>query len=106
VDVALDAGVMPKMVSIPTVAVQPGQNGSFVYVVGSGNKVETRPVEIALTRGENSAVAKGVKSGERVVTDGQTRLKQGTLVRDEGNKGTAGAPRKVADDLSGDGSDR
>ena len=38
---------------------------------------------------------------ERVVTDGQTRLKQGTLVRDETAK-TAGTSRKVADNLAGD----
>jgi multidrug efflux system membrane fusion protein len=101
VDVALDAGTMPDMVSIPTVAVQPGQHGSFVYVVGPDNHVEQRPVEIALTRGENSAVSKGVKSGERVVTDGQTRLKQGTLVRDEPDK-VAKAPQKLADDMPGD----
>jgi multidrug efflux system membrane fusion protein len=104
VDVALDAGVMPDMVSIPTVAVQPGQHGSFVYVVGGDDKVEARPVEIGLVRGENSAVAKGLKSGERVVTDGQTRLKQGTAVRDESRKDADAAPRKVADDLSGNGS--
>jgi multidrug efflux system membrane fusion protein len=104
VDVALDAGVMPAMVSIPTVAVQPGQHGSFVYVVGADDKVVARPVEIALVRGENSAVAKGLKSGERVVTDGQTRLKQGTPVRDESRKNAEGTPRKVADDLSGNGS--
>ena len=101
VDVVLDAGVMPKMVSIPTVAVQPGQKGSFVYVVGPNSKVQERPVEIALVHGDNSAVSKGVKSGERVVTYGQTRLKQGTLVRDETAK-TAGTSRKVADNLAGD----
>jgi multidrug efflux system membrane fusion protein len=99
VDVVLDAGVMPDMVSIPTVAVQPGQHGSFVYVVGADNHVEQRPVQIALTRGANSAVAKGIKSGERVVTDGQTRLKQGTLVRDEPD---ARAQQKLADDMPGD----
>jgi multidrug efflux system membrane fusion protein len=106
VDVALDAGTMPDMVSIPTVAVQPSQRGSFVYVVGPDNKVEQRPVRIALVRGENSAVSMGVKSGERVVTDGQTRLKQGTLVRDEPHKGIAGTPRKVADDTTGGDSGR
>jgi multidrug efflux system membrane fusion protein len=104
VDVALDAGVMQDMVSIPTVAVQPGQHGSFVYVVGGDDKVEARPVQIALVRGDNSAVAKGLKSGERVVTDGQTRLKQGTPVRDETRKEANGAPRRIADDLSANGS--
>jgi multidrug efflux system membrane fusion protein len=102
VDVALDAGVMPGMVSIPTVAVQPGQDGSFVYVVGPDNKVLKRNVQIALVRGANSAVSKGMKSGERVVTDGQTRLKEGTSIRDETMKKTAGAPRKVAENATGD----
>ena len=81
VDVVLDAGVMPKMVSIPTVAVQPGQKGSFVYVVGPNSKVEERPVEIALVHGDNSAVSKGVKSGERVlVTAGGRRVGLPALV--------------------------
>jgi multidrug efflux system membrane fusion protein len=106
VDVALDAGVMPNMVSIPTVAVQPGQDGSFVYVVGPDNKVVKRDVQIALVRGANSAVSKGVKSGERVVTEGQTRLKQGALVRNEPAKKTAGTSRKVAENATGDTGDQ
>jgi multidrug efflux system membrane fusion protein len=106
VDVALDAGVMPNMVSIPTVAVQPGQDGSFVYVVGPDNKVVKRDVQIALVRGANSAVSKGVKSGERVVTEGQTRLKQGALVRNEPAKKTAGTTRKVAENATGDTGDQ
>jgi multidrug efflux system membrane fusion protein len=81
VDVVLDAGVMPQMTSIPTVAVQSGQKGPFVYVIKPDNTVELRQIEVALTVGDNSAVSEGLKSGERVVIEGQTRLTGGTPVR-------------------------
>jgi multidrug efflux system membrane fusion protein len=89
VNVVLDAGIMPQMTSVPTVAVQPSQKGPFVYVVKPDNTVEMRPVQVALTEGENSAISQGLKSGEKVVTEGQTRLKDGAAVHE--GKATAGA---------------
>ncbi|UDL89789.1 efflux RND transporter periplasmic adaptor subunit [Mesorhizobium sp. PAMC28654] len=94
VNVIVNAGTMPQMTSIPTVAVQPSQKGSFVYVVKADNTVEMRPIQVALTEGDNSAISQGLKSGERVVTEGQTRLKNGTPVH-EGNA-TAGASDQAA----------
>ena len=91
VNVVLDAGIMPQMTSVPTVAVQPSQKGPFVYVVKPDNTVEMRPVQVALTEGENSAISQGLKSGEKVVTEGQTRLKDGAAVH-EGKVGAA-APK-------------
>ncbi|TPJ41124.1 efflux RND transporter periplasmic adaptor subunit [Mesorhizobium sp. B2-5-13] len=82
VNVVLDAGIMPQMTSVPTVAVQPSQKGPFVYVVKPDNTVEMRPVQVALTEGQNSAISQGLKSGERVVTEGQTRLKDGAAVHE------------------------
>ena len=72
VNVVLDAGVMPAMTSIPTVAVQPGQQG-LVRLRGRSpdDTVEVRPVEVALAEGANSAIGKGLQSGERVVIEGQ-----------------------------------
>lgn len=81
VDVVLEAGSMPAMTSIPTVAVQSGQKGPFVFVVKSDDTVEVRQVTIALTEGEASAVSEGLSQGERVVVDGQTHLKEGSKVR-------------------------
>ena len=96
VNVVLDAGIMPRMTSVPTVAVQPSQKGPFVYVVKPDNTVEMRPVQVALTEGENSAISQGLKSGEKVVTEGQTRLKDGAAVHE--GKATAGAAApKVAE---------
>ncbi|MES0026311.1 MULTISPECIES: efflux RND transporter periplasmic adaptor subunit [unclassified Mesorhizobium] len=102
VNVVLDAGIMPQMTSVPTVAVQPSQKGPFVYVVKPDNTVEMRPVQVALTEGENSAISEGVKSGEQVVVEGQTRLKDGASVHE--GKATAGgraAPKVAEADKAG-----
>ncbi|SDA86458.1 membrane fusion protein, multidrug efflux system [Mesorhizobium qingshengii] len=94
VNVVLDAGIMPQMTSVPTVAVQPSQKGPFVYVVKPDNTVEMRPVQVALTEGENSAISEGLKSGEKVVVEGQTRLKEGAAVHE--GKASAGADGQAA----------
>ena len=61
-------------VVIPSVAVQSGQNGDFVYVVQPDNTLEYRIVEVAVQRGLESVIASGISPGENVVTDGQLRL--------------------------------
>ncbi|MET2826157.1 efflux RND transporter periplasmic adaptor subunit [Mesorhizobium shangrilense] len=94
VNVTVNAGTMPQMTSIPTVAVQPSQKGPFVYVVKPDNTVEMRPVQVALTAGDNSAVSQGLKSGERVVVEGQTKLKNGAAVH-EGNATAAAGDQAV-----------
>ncbi|MBZ9807612.1 MULTISPECIES: efflux RND transporter periplasmic adaptor subunit [unclassified Mesorhizobium] len=94
VNVVLDAGIMPQMTSVPTVAVQPSQKGPFVYVVKPDNTVEMRPVQVALTEGQNSAISNGLKSGEKVVIEGQTRLKNGAAVHE--GKASAGAGDRAA----------
>ncbi|MER9679670.1 efflux RND transporter periplasmic adaptor subunit [Mesorhizobium sp. M0184] len=99
VNVVLDAGIMPQMTSVPTVAVQPSQKGPFVYVIKPDNTVEMRPVQVALTEGTNTAISQGLKSGERVVVEGQTKLKNGAAVR-EGKASTGTGDRaapKVAE---------
>jgi multidrug efflux system membrane fusion protein len=92
VNVVLDAGIMPQMTSVPTVAVQPSQKGPFVYVIKPDNTVEVRPVQVALTEGDNSAIGDGLKSGERVVVEGQAKLKDGAPVR-EAEAGDQASPR-------------
>ncbi|RWM23365.1 MAG: efflux RND transporter periplasmic adaptor subunit [Mesorhizobium sp.] len=89
VNVALDAGIMPRMTSVPTVAIQPSQKGPFVYVIKPDSTVEMRPVQVALTEGDNSAIGEGLKSGERVVVEGQAKLKNGSPVHEaEDSTGT------------------
>ena len=70
----------PHATVVPTIAVQSGQQGNFVYVIKDDKTVEMRPVTIARTHGDDSIVASGVKPGESIVTDGQLRLVPGSRV--------------------------
>ncbi|WP_442583176.1 efflux RND transporter periplasmic adaptor subunit [Mesorhizobium sp. ASY16-5R] len=95
-DIIVEAGVMPGLVSIPTVAVQAGQQGPFVFVVKPDETVTIRQVTIAVNQGVNSAVSEGLKSGEKVVVEGQIRLTEGVKIR-EGKAGdTAGQSEPAA----------
>lgn len=70
-----------NMVVIPSDAVQTGPHGQFVYVVHEDDTVEMRPVVVAQTERNQSALRSGVASGERVVVAGQLNLAPGVKVR-------------------------
>lgn len=61
---------------IPQKATFEIQNKKFVYVVGAGNKVASREIEVLVQHdGQNYVVTNGLKAGERVVVDGVNKLK-------------------------------
>jgi membrane fusion protein, multidrug efflux system len=80
VRVEVDLGLRPKVTTAPLVAVQPSQDGPFVFVVKPDMTVERRPVEVAEARGSVAAFASGLKPGEKVVVEGQQRLKNGVTI--------------------------
>ncbi len=103
-DIVVDAGTMPALVSVPTVALQAGQAGPFVYVVKPDQTVAVRPVKVAVNQGEASGVSDGLTAGERVVVEGQVRLTEGTKVREQAASGAAprgGGGTTVAEDEAG-----
>jgi len=65
---------------VSTSAIERGQQGSFVYVVGTDNKVSAKPVTLGATEGERVAVLTGLSPGDKVVVDGADRLKEGMEV--------------------------
>jgi len=65
---------------IPTSAIERGQQGTFVYVVGADNKVTAKAVTLGTTEGERVAVTAGLAVGDKVVVDGADRLKEGMEV--------------------------
>ena len=79
VDVALTL-TTERAVVVPTQAVQAGQQGPFVFVVKPDLTVESRPVKVGRRLARELVVEQGLKSGERVVTDGQLRLVPGSRV--------------------------
>jgi multidrug efflux system membrane fusion protein len=60
--------------------VQPGQQGSFVFVVKPDLTVESRRVNVGRRLPRELVIEEGLQAGERVVTDGQLRLVPGARV--------------------------
>ena len=69
-----------KSTVLPTAAILRGPQGTFVYLVKPDKTVEARTVTIALTQGNTTAVASGLKPGDTVVTDGQDKLQTGSKI--------------------------
>src|SRR5262245_1723375 len=66
---------------IPAAAIQRGpQGGTFTYLVKPDKTVEIRPVKVAFTQANISAIDSGLAPGETVVTDGQDKLQSGSRV--------------------------
>jgi multidrug efflux system membrane fusion protein len=65
---------------VPSTVVQRGPDGTFAYVIGQDQTVQPRPVEVDLTQGDVSVIAKGLSPGELVVVDGQNQLRPGSKV--------------------------
>jgi membrane fusion protein, multidrug efflux system len=80
VNVRLLLDVRKGSVVVPSVAVQRGPDGSFVFVVKPDKTVDTRPVTVALAEGNVTAISNGLQSGDSVVTDGQDKLQKGMRV--------------------------
>jgi membrane fusion protein (multidrug efflux system) len=72
-----------KVVVIPQSATAVDQTGSYVFVVGQDNKVEQRRVRIGTVRDGLAVVDEGVEPGERVVVQGQQRIRAGMTVTPE-----------------------
>lgn len=80
VQVRLQLATRKDAIVIPARAVQPSQNGNFVYVVNKDATVELRPVTLGFSVGDEAVIDAGLAAGETVVTDGQLRLAPGVKV--------------------------
>jgi multidrug efflux system membrane fusion protein len=68
------------VVTIPSVAIQRGPDGIFTWVVAAGNVAQPRPIKSGPTSGDLTVITSGLEEGERVVVDGQYKLRQNSLV--------------------------
>ncbi|MBN3724753.1 MdtA/MuxA family multidrug efflux RND transporter periplasmic adaptor subunit [Burkholderia sp. Ac-20379] len=80
VNTRLLVDTLRNAVIVPTAAVQTGSIGQFVYIVKPDNTVTVRKVKPGPVDGERTSIADGVKVGERVVTDGVDRLREGSKI--------------------------
>jgi multidrug efflux system membrane fusion protein len=79
-------------VIVPSVAVQRGSKGSYIYVVKADGTVEARVVTPGITEGTDTSIDAGLKAGEKVVVDGADALQPGSKVAVEA---PAGAEHKT-----------
>jgi multidrug efflux system membrane fusion protein len=80
VTVGLTLDTLRNATVVPAEAVQPGQQGQFVYVVKPDQTVEPRVVTAGAVMGRKMIIEKGIAPGEKVVTDGQLRLFPGAKI--------------------------
>jgi multidrug efflux system membrane fusion protein len=69
-----------QVLVVPIQAVQNRQEGQYVWVVKPNNTAELRPVGVARTHRDVAVIAKGVETGEKVITEGQLRVTPGANV--------------------------
>ncbi|OKV26208.1 multidrug transporter subunit MdtA [Escherichia coli] len=67
-------------VVIPTAALQMGNEGHFVWVLNSENKVSKHLVTPGIQDSQKVVIRAGISAGDRVVTDGIDRLTEGAKV--------------------------
>jgi len=69
VNVRVVLTVETEAVVLPDAAVQPGQDGSFVYLIDEEGRVKVQPVTVSRQIGNEVVIAKGVKAGDQVITE-------------------------------------
>jgi membrane fusion protein, multidrug efflux system len=81
VNVRLQVRTVGGGLVIPAQAVQRGPDGDYVYLLQADNTVKMQPVKVVQEVGDSAVmIGSGLKQGERVVTEGQFRLKPGSKV--------------------------
>jgi len=90
VNVHLLADVKRNLVIVPAPAIQRGPQGTYVYVVQSGNTAKIQSVTIAQSTADKVGLSAGVNPGDSVVVDGQDKLQDGSKISP--NPSTAPAP--------------
>lgn len=69
-----------KVVVIPESAIAIDQTGPYVFVVGEDDKVEQRRLRLGARREGLAVIEDGIKPGDRVVVQGQQRIRAGMTV--------------------------
>ena len=81
VNVRLVLGTRAKALTVPEAAVQRSQSGVYIYVVDEENKtVRNQPVTVLQMQDGTAVISSGLAANQRVVVDGQYKLKPGSRV--------------------------
>jgi len=78
--IKVDLGTTADSIAIPERAVTELQGKSFVWTVGSNNKVTQTSVKVGGQLGDNLLILEGLKPGDRIVVEGLQKVKEGAPV--------------------------
>jgi multidrug efflux system membrane fusion protein len=99
VDAVIVLQTLDAAVTIPSEAVNDGQDGRYVYIVKPDNTVAVQNIKVAHEDGGVSVISEGLKNGDRVVVDGQLRLAPGMKISIKESK--AAMSQDAADQTEG-----
>jgi multidrug efflux system membrane fusion protein len=89
VNVTLTLGTDTNALVVPDAAVKAGPNGTYVFLIRPNNTAEQRNVKVTRSVNGESMISDGLAENDEVVTDGQSRLVNGTKVKSRGAEKTA-----------------
>jgi membrane fusion protein (multidrug efflux system) len=73
-------GVRTNSILVPERAVTELQGKNFAWVIGADNMATQRAVTVGETIGENLLILKGLEPGERIITEGLQKVREGKPV--------------------------
>ena len=79
--VRVHVGDLKNALLVPQRAVSDVQGQYLISVVGKGDVVDIRNVEVGVVDGENWVITKGLAKGEQVIVEGLQKVKAGMKVR-------------------------
>ena len=83
VNVVLVLKELEDAVVVPAQSIGTGQQGDYVFVVKQDATAELRPVSVYYRLDNQAVIEHGVQVGEKVVIDGQMRLRPGSAVMEK-----------------------
>jgi membrane fusion protein, multidrug efflux system len=72
--------VKKDVLAVPSPVIQRGPDGVFAWVVKPDGAAEARPIKVGPASGDQTIVTSGLSEGERVVVNGQYKLRPGSRV--------------------------
>jgi membrane fusion protein (multidrug efflux system) len=94
VRVIVEGNEPAKVMVVPLAAMAIDQTGRYVYVVDGKGVVEQRRITVDFVRDGMIAVASGLKEGDRVIVQGQQRVRAGMAVEAQPAPAAAGQPKR------------
>lgn len=80
VRVIMEGDKVPMAVAVPQAAIAQDQTGAYLFVVNDKNVVEQKRIKTGVSRDGLTAITSGLQAGEKVIVQGQQRVRPGMTV--------------------------